>query len=69
MFKLTKHNIEKEEHTELMVELLHIKLCLVIFKFSLQLKKKMFHLVQENNKNLAENNGQENKYMLGKITD
>jgi len=69
MFKLTKHNIEKEEHTELMVELLHIKLCLVIFKYSLQLKKKMFHLVQENNKNLAENNGQENKYMLGKITD
>ena len=56
MFKLTKHNIEKEEHTELMVELLHIKLCLVTFKYLLHNKIRKYHQVQKNNKNLAENN-------------
>ena len=69
MFKLTKHNIEKEEHIELMVESLHIKLCLAILKFGLKLKKPMFLLDQKNKINLAENNLQETKYMLGKIND
>jgi hypothetical protein len=69
MYKLTKLNTEKEEHTELMVELLHIKLCLVILKFMLRLERQMSHPAQENNKNLAENNSQGTKYMLGKIND